>query len=445
MRRLRVKKIAINSLFASSAILAAGQAFSYEDNPNYGEFSLKKLPVSIEHHGKIAAQLNAFDSERKNYGDVLVRDARYGLTLKAGKVTQADIEVGFSNYRGVAPQGNALGAIDAITVRKATVDFKILDTKTHSAGGYQTTLTLGRNRPGGADGYGVDATSTPNGYDFMDGIFLSQGMEFHGGLNANILLGVGNSLAVFNQYDTEIHSLSKAIITKSLTLKKAFIAGVDVSKEMGPGALNLKLYGAIMNDAPNSLTSEFYAGKPNVDYPGGFKVDNVQNLMHLEGSLGWDHDKWITAGVFGEFSTIDDTRKVKDDGSEKSGKYAYGPTIGKKITFMNVGFGVRGNTSKFMHSLLESGDTLTYGLAYVYKNAKNIFNKDTPTYNDETRNQITAGIGYQAASGMTLEFNWMTEKATGDNNKLFRNDKGQGGKDGKDMRHKAYLKATYEF
>lgn len=441
MRRLRVKNIAINSLFASSSILAAGQALSYEDNPNYGEFSLKKLPVSIEHHGKIAAQFNAFDSERKNYGDVLLRDARYGLTLKAGKVTQADIEIGFNNYRGVPLKADNLSATDTIAVRKATVDFKILDTKTHSAGGYQTTLTLGRNRPGGADGYGVDATSTPNGYDFMDGIFLTQGMEFNGGLNANILLGVGNNLAVFN-HDTEIHSLSKNVITKSLTLKKAFIAGVDVSKEMGPGALNLKLYGAMMNDAPNSINGTIYAGTPDVDFPGGFKVNAVQDLMHLEGSLGWEHDKWITGGVFAEYNTIDNARTVDaNNPGPQDGNYNYNDVPDfKKIKIMNVGFGVRGNTSKFMHSLLESGDTLTYGLAYVYKLAD--FGDDKTK---EVRNQITAGIGYQAASGMTLELNWMTEKATGDNDKLFRNDKGQGGNDGKDMRHKAYLKATYEF
>ena len=113
---------------------------------------------------------------------------------------------------------------------------------------------------------------------------------------------------------------------------------------------------------------------------------------------------------------------------------------------MNVGFGVRGNTSKFMHSLLESGDTLTYGLAYVYKYAKNSkhLNDDgTFSYNDENRNQITAGFGYQASSGMTLELNWKFEKSGGNNKYLFKNDNGITGKE--DTNQQAYLKATYKF
>ena len=173
--------------------------------------------------------------------------------------------------------------------------------------------------------------------------------------------------------------------------------------------------------------------------------------MHLEGSLGWEHDKWITGGVFAEYSTIDkrrDTNNKDKDGNPigTGGKYSYKrvDSIEKKTTFMNVGLGIRGNTSKFMHSLLESGDTLTYGLAYVYKNAKNSRSLDTDEnviYKDEIRNQITAGIGYQAASGMTLELNWMTEKSN--NKKLFKDDNGKVGQ--KDIRHQAYLKATYEF
>jgi hypothetical protein len=430
-----MKHIALYLIFTTSSLLLTGQAFSYGDNSKYdGVFSLQKQTFSIEHQGKVGAQFNVFDSERKNFMDVLVREIRYGLTMKSGEVSQVDLEFSFGSYK------------EPVTVRKATLGFKVFNTRARSNESYQGILAIGRYRPDGADGYGGDATSTPNGYDFMDGLFFTQSIEFHRGLNTNILIGFGNNLAVFNQYDSEIHSLSKTIITKSLTLKKAFIAGLDVSKVIGPGALRFKAYGAMMNDAPNSIKG-VYAGTPDVSYPGGFKVEMVQDLVHLEGSLGWEHDKWITAGVFGEFSTINKERRVNDIDSEFSGKYAYDPVKGaKKTTFMNVGFGVRGNTSKFMHSLLESGDTLTYGLAYVYKYAKNSkhLNDDgTFSYNDENRNQITAGFGYQASSGMTLELNWKFEKSGGNNKYLFKNDNGITGKE--DTNQQAYLKATYKF
>ena len=446
------------SLKAALSLLAAAvpfAAFAQEDVD-------KAVEKKVAPYGLLGLNVGLFDSQSSSSLNFENTYARFGLKVSEGiAVGQLELESAMAaitdKYREGKPE---LAKVGAIGVRHANLGLNL------ESG---TKVLLGRIRPGGANGYGVDSSYVPDNYSSMDGVSIFQDLEFGEGIKLNAGLAVTNGLLSLS--DTikgyvnpgsklEVNSAKNRIFGDTrLKSDPALLFGLTANVK---GVDLVAYYGAEENQLVAREVGKAVPGVRGTDEEGK-EIDilttikespmKVADATHTEISLGYSGIEGIAFGAWYTNYTQGKEKSVTSDSggkikTQETGTLSYDRTL--------IGAGVNGDSSLFgLTGLLQTGDKLIYGASFTQTQfaakgpGANVAETDketnqpkkTPkaTFEDSGTNQIALGAGY-TVGGLTLELNFATETA-GD--KYFSNSKGEGSKE--DTWNRMYLATYYAF
>lgn len=296
-----------------------------------------------------------------------------------------------------------------------------------------TEVRFGRLRIGGAQGYGADASYVPPQFSSMDGVSVTQGLEFGEGISLSAGLAVTNALLSLNQteqawgprfnpageltgYSNRKFGQQSGKTDRALTFSlTANVKGVDF----------VAFHGMENN--------QFLSDEIKATTPGGTDIPRkVADASHSEVSLGYSGIDGIS---FGGWYVNYSQGKAKNVDKNEGGKLTT-TEVGTRSYGMDIyGLGVMGDSTLFgMSDFLQKGDKLIYSASV----AQTSFGVDGPgagdvadaasgaTFSglasDSSTQQFVVGAGY-AVGGFSAELNVAQEESDGAS--LFSNSKSE--------------------
>lgn len=409
-------------------VAVAAQANAFAE----GEKSDKELQKAVVSYGLIQGYANLADSQLVGTPEFQLANVRFGLKVSEG-ITRAQLETQlFGNLSAADQVGNGLNGVG---IRRADVGLALPS---------NTTLSLGRTRLGGADAWGLDATSTVNQFGAIDGASIVQKLSLGGRDEMSFSLGVGNSMGFPAGRDSRVFS-------STLKSDRGVIAGARLNYQ---GIVAAAFYG-MEND---QVQQEPASPQKVVDSNGGdYLVDGkpllvkterktlVRDVSHFEGSLGYNRENWAFGGWYE--SIVRDTLNVVS--STSNGKFTTIAAVTAdappnfelpKYTTTNLGFGFNGDSQLFgVGDLLQKGDLITYGLSASFQTKRT----EGVSESEESKgdvNQYVLGVGY-AAGGFQVELGQELVSSAGAN--VFGNKNGE--EKVKKSASRTYLVGIYSF
>lgn len=388
---------------ASVALLAAfgvqAQALAQDDMNKAAE-------KTITPYGLLGANVYLTESENSNPLNFQTLYARLGLKVSEG-IAKGRLELAARN--------------DKVDIRHANVGLA-LETG--------TTLTFGRYRPGGASGWGVDASLVPDQFASMDGLHVEQELEFAEDISVKLGLGAANGqLALGDVSDLGSTTKAKNRVFEAPSTKtdRALLLNVTANVK---GVELVAYHGMESNQL---VVDAKEAEGETAAVPPSFA-----DATHTEVSLGYNLD---AIGV-GAWYTNFHQDGLKQQKTNKGGKLDLNDAADVSFDRTNIGFGVAGDSSLFgVTGLLQPEDKLIYGASYaMISYAADGGGKELEdAAKDAGYNQIAVGGGYKVG-GLTLELN--VAQYTGES-KLYANSDGEENKE--DSKLDVYLATYYVF
>lgn len=323
--------------------------------PAFAEEAKKeeKAEKTVTPYGILQAKYFLTDSSRGDVGtEAMTEIVRAGLKVKHD-AARAGLELGYNGNASKLADGTSTGN-NTVIIRGAWLGVELPT---------DTSLKIGRIRPGYASGYGTDATWVPQGYGGVDGLRATQVLTF-GDIKLDLGAGVFNSLRSM-VYATEFLGSAG---TKGAMLsndwnksEKAYIVNGSVTFDSIKAQL---WYGTEKNAIIGAAytTTQGTAGKPDaaaLNTPNGL---TIADLTHIEASLGYDKDNY-GAGLFLEQNVVGEARTASLD--SKKGKLTTDAKTGTKETSVTVyGVGANLNSKEFgLKDLMLTGDSLSLGVS----------------------------------------------------------------------------------
>lgn len=409
---------------------------------------------TITPYGLLFANLHLLDSANRNPLNGESAYARLGVKVKEGiAVGQLEIDPVSAPIEG-RPRG-------LVGIRHANLG---LDLATG------TKVLFGRYRIGGAEGFGADKTYVPDNFSSMDGLSLSQRLEFGEGVKLTAGLALSNGMLNMGQtegvYGTDgggrfnrrgaDGSLSPILTgasnrvfgEKSFKIDRAVTASLKAEVR---GVTFVAYHGFETDQLVRAETAEkkevvFEKDKPVEKVTAG-TPKGVADATHTELSLGYGAIEGLSFGGWYNLMTQGKVRKVTGEEGGKLKTEADGTVSFERAVY---GLGVNGDSTLFgVSNLLQTGDKLIYSASYARTEWKASGSgagqaeagaqslKDAAK--DAATHQFVVAGGYKVG-GVTLELNLAQEVAEG---KIFADDKGTPGKE--DTQTNVYLASYYEF
>ncbi|NBX18063.1 MAG: hypothetical protein EBR09_11925 [Proteobacteria bacterium] len=399
----------------------------------------KDIQKSVVPYGLIQAYSNVADSQYGSDPDFTMAVLRFGVKVSEG-ITRAQFETAlWGNVPLSGPVNTTNVGLNAVQIRRADLGLALSS---------NTTVSLGRIRMGGADAWGVDATSAPEQFSAIDGASLAQKISLGEKNELTLSLGVGNSMGLPGGRDS--HTFGR-----TLRSDRGVIAGARVKYDSFAATA---FYGMEKNQVQQEETSAQTLigsdGKPlQVGGSDAFvklkKVMTARDSAHFEGSLGYNKDNWALGGwyqtvtqselriakfVNGKFDTS--TVPTLDDGK-------YGATYSPKTTSNTVGFGFNADSSLFDYKdVLQKGALVTLGGSVAVSSSRDSFSANDSEEAKKDTTQYALGLGYQA-SGFALELGHELVTSTGLN--FNSSDAEQGADPTKKSSNRTYIVGIYSF
>jgi hypothetical protein len=310
----------------------------------------KKEEKSVVPYGIIQSKYYLTDSARDAGPEALTEIVRFGLRGKHG-IARAGLEAHLVGNATNQDTG-AAGTSGTTLVRAAWLGLELPT---------DTTIKIGRVRPGSASGYGTDASWIPQGYGGVDGARVSQSLTI-GSLKIDTGLGVFNSLRSM-AYATEFLGSKGTKGTMADTSwnksEKAYIGNAVIAFDKFKAQLwyGFEKYGII--GASYKVTQ---AGNTGTDLSDKSELQGltVADLTHIEASLGYDEENW-QAGAFLEQNVIGENKSAT--ANKDLGKLTVGASTGTKKKSVTV-YGVGANlcSKQFdVANLIAKDDSLNFG------------------------------------------------------------------------------------
>ena len=428
-----MKKIVVRSV-ALLSVIGSGLSFAQDkveepkkeevkaEAPKGDALKIEEAPVvkTVVPYGLVQSYLNLAESERQNTPDFKLLFARFGLKASEG-IARAQIEAALNGNAKPKDPGTT-GTPNTVTVRRADLGLALPS---------GTTVSLGRVRIGGADAWGVDATTSPSQFGPTDGLLISQKIVVSEGNDVTISATYGNSTSIANGR-TFAPGKNTFMGENSPKQEKGMVVGIKASVE---GVKAAVFYGMEKSQLRTSkeikavkAVTEVKDGNGVVTTPAVAEVKASETLeagdvTHVEANLGYTADH-IGAGVWFEQESVS---KLKAVTKNEAGKLTLGAESGAKSTDTLMGIGFNGDSMQFgMGDFLQKGDSLTYGASYTVTNNR----VAGGVVADEKKADVsTIGIGGgYSVGGLALELNVALASTGGD--KAYANSKGKGGNDG---------------
>jgi hypothetical protein len=310
----------------------------------------KKEEKSLIPYGIIQAKYYLSNTTRDAGPEALTEIVRFGLRGKHG-IARAGFEahlVGNATNQDTGAAGNS----GTTLIRAAWLGLELPT---------NTTLKIGRVRPGYASGYGTDATWVPQGFGGVDGARVSQSLTF-GSLKIDAAIGVFNSLRSM-AYAAEFLGSKGTKGTMADTSwnksEKAYIGNAVIAFDAIKAQLwyGFEKHGII--DAKYKVTP---AGNAATDLSDKSELQGltVADLTHIEASLGYDKENW-QAGAFLEQNVVGENSTAT--ANKDLGKLTVGASNGTKKKSVTV-YGVGANlcSKQFdVANLIAKDDSLNFG------------------------------------------------------------------------------------
>ena len=410
--------------------VVAAQASALAD----GEKTDKDLQKSVVPYGLIQGYSNVVDTQAPGTPDFQLANVRFGLKVSEG-ITRAQFETQIFGNLSAADAASA--TYNGVGIRRADVGLALPS---------NTTFSLGRTRLGGADAWGMDATTTVDQFSWIDGASVVQKVALGGKDDLTLALGVGNSMGFPGGKDS--HTFGKTLKTD-----RGVIAGAKLNIL---GLAAAAYYGMEKNQIQQEDAAEQAVlnseGKPigaNKDAQGNTipdtfvklkKVTTARDVSHFECSLGYNRDNWAVGGWYQSVvksgvnvATISNGQVTANAATDADAKFGAKPE--SKTTATVVGVGFNGDSQLFgVGNLLQKGDLITYGASTSV-----VSKRGTPQ--DSSGNDISqyvVGVGY-AAGGFQLELGHDLSVAE---NKVFTN---KNGESVNNSSNRTYLFGIYSF
>ena len=266
----------------------------------------------------------------------------------------------------------------------------------------KTSVRFGRYRLGNPSVWGMDATTTLDGFGGADGVLVGQTIDVSEGNSIKVQAGVASALSVSKGVAAGVGPAGNYAYGDNRptnTDSKAILASVDATI----AGLKAGVYYAI--DGKSQLTADVLGDdattldKKEVAAPAAYG-----KVQHLEASLGYDMDG-IGGGIaFEQVSVANKKSYTNENGKLSNGAKTGGGTDTSSL----FSVGVNGDSSLFgLTGLAQAGDKLTYGASYgLIMNRNSALTgaaKDDQKKLDVT--EFVVGAGYNAG-GLTLELDW---------------------------------------
>jgi hypothetical protein len=371
---------------------------------------------TITPYGLLQGYVNLYDTTRQNDPDFFQYITRFGLKVSEG-IAKAQFEL---NVNGNKAEGGKKGDeadFNSVTIRRADVGLDLPS---------KTSVRFGRYRIGNPEVWGVDATTTLDGFGGSDGVMVSQGIDISEGNSLTLKLGVANSLSspLSENYAYGEKGSSTDDGIGWNTNSKAILAAVDVKIAGVSAGVYFGTDGK--RKAAGAKTAVVASDGPDGRPDTGDDVDaspaigeTYRATTHLEASLGYNIDG-LGGGVAYQSIQQGDTKTYTNE----NGKLKSGQTVTKgKDTATILSLGVNGDSTLFgLTGIAQTGDKLTYGASYSLSTARNSEAKGAvkDALEDADVSQFVVAGGYNAG-GFTLELDVGMESTKG---KTFSNEKG---------------------
>lgn len=376
------------------------------------EKSDKDIQKSVVPYGLIQGYSNLADSQYGSTPDFTLATVRFGVKVSEG-ITRGQIE---TQYMGNVADSGAVPAsavgLNGVLIRRADVGLAL------SSG---TTISLGRVRLGGADAWGIDATTPPDQFGFIDGASVVQKVALGGKNELALSLGLGNSMGVPGGRDT--HTFSR-----TLKNDRGVILGARASFE---GITAAAFYGMEKNQVKQEASAEQAVlgadGNPIKNEQGNVtqlvklkKVTTARDASHFEASLGYNRDNWAVGGWY-QALTLTDLKVV----NFVNGKFTtsaptaddakFGAKALPKTTSTIVGAGFNTDSSLLGYTdVLQKGALLTMGGSVVKTAERDNDSSNDSTEAEKDQLQYALGVGYQSG-GFALELGHLLATSKGKN------------------------------
>lgn len=355
-----MKKTALKSAALLSSVIVSGVAMAQATNVDPAAAKKEDAAKTVIPYGLFQTYVNIHDSQRQNTPDFTAITARFGLKVTEGIVRgQIETQVLGPHKFDLNRYSSSLDAAPAesnngIVLRRADVGL-VFPT--------DTSVYFGRVRPGGADGWGVDASATPDQYGASDGVLLVQKIAISEGNSVDLKLAALNDLGVYRGADVSTRNQTNDEFRALLAGVNANVAGVKAALfyQWKKDQLSAVAKPAVDDDA---ATADVNEAKAEVR-------ETVNDRGHLEASLGYDTDG-IGGGVWYQRHFRGKRKEVESNqGGNKKIRTAIAPENvqdNEAVSAYNLGVGVNGDSSLFgVTDLLMTGDKLTFGASYVFK------------------------------------------------------------------------------
>jgi hypothetical protein len=413
----------------------------------------KDMQKSLVPYGLIQATSYLADSEYGTAPDFILKNLRFGMKVSEG-ITRAQFETQiFGNLSDRGETTAAAYGLNGVGIRRADVGLAL------SSG---TTISLGRTRLGGADAWGIDATSGPLQFGSIDGAAVEQKVSLGDKNELTLALGVGNSMGVPSGKDARSY-------VRPLKSERGVIVGARAKFE---GIAVAAYYGMEKNQVQQTSTPEEAVvdrngdkldanGKPiPKDADGKLtaepaqlvklkKVMTASDVSHFEGSLGYNQDNWSVGGWYQSIvksglktaSFVDDKFKTADvtPDDAKFGAKAEGKNTS---TIMGIGFNTDSSLIGYT-DVLQKGGLLTFG-GSIEQEAER---KAEVVDSEEAKADKTTyafSVGYQAG-GFLLELGHALKTAQSEVFNSKNAEQGDAAKPTKKMANTTFLTGTYSF
>ena len=377
----KIKFCLVSLIFVNPLFLIAASEKTLESRSKNSD------QLTIKPSGIAKGAFHFLDSSRKNTPDFGFQKVWIGID-SAYQRFGGGVQIGY-NFHDIELGSNSNGII----VRKADL-YADLISKTDSQNfGYNLRANMGRYQPKGADGIGPDIASTPDGYDFMDGIFLENEIGL-GKTTLGVDLGVANNMAFYDYTQTNV-SNAAFLGTTSISKSLAYYAGLMITTQLeGEAEFRFRTFYAGSSRQPIQRVI-------NGAYPGSQQVQAAADLTHIESSLAYQNSSW-GGNVWFELNKATGL-KVPDSGqgSPLGGNYVYINPDSSQLAAANdtplfnggtyvYGITAKGNSSSFLHSMLVPEDALTLAGAVAFKQiSTNSLSRLNVNYYE-----LSLGIGY---------------------------------------------------
>jgi hypothetical protein len=390
----------------------------------------KKDEKSIVPYGIIQTKYWLHDATRATGTEADIEIVRAGLRGSHG-LAKGGIEIEL-NGNNTKPSDKSTSANSTVAVRAAWLGFALPT---------DTTLKIGRVRPGGAASYGTDQTTTPQQYSGLDGARVSQKIALPGEGSIEVGGGVFSSLRGLwieggttknNMRNTEAGAAPAGSWNKA---EKAWLGSVVVKHSNVTGQV---WYGT----EKNAIMAANYTVTPaTTDSTDTYALSGVEvaDISHMEASLGYDTDNWglgvfVEQDVHGEHTQATFTSST---GKLTLGEKVVGTDNSKEITKTAYGLGGNLNSKEFgITDLITKDDAITFGAAYT-RSENRIEGTSAADQKGADVNEITASVGYSVNG---LEFALGVANVS-TSNKTFTNSDGEA----KHSSQRAYVNAAWEF